>query len=1010
MNWIAQKSVSVLSNPSSRYLAANTRTLASSFGPPMHAGPGHVGQQQRNSSSQGKALENPQNLPSLPVPTLKETLLKFLTTAQPHLNEEEFRRTRSLVDKFIQPGSDGETLQKLLEARGKLKSNWLAEWWLKTAYLGYRDPVVVWSSPGIVFPERKFTSQRDRLAFAAKVITASLKFKEEIDNNRIPTEKFGKNELDMQQYRKIFGTCRIPGREIDTIEFNPASKHIAVIHRGNIFKVPVYGSNQEEILSEEELIQQLEECTKEDKNPYPVGILTSDNRNNWGKAHDFLLADPKNRASLGETQSALFVLCLDDAVPRPAEYKTVTSHQVITGGGSHQNTGNRWYDKTVQVAINERTALMDGHVGESHVVRTTDRVEDMERRNKKKRNPRENRPNYGTTSTTQTVGVPTGESSQSQTDAPGGPPPPDHAEASWEEEEGLKYGAQHVIKLFVPVSLCMLVVVATISSVNFYSTKDYYLLYTPFHETSPDTGTKILDALANSLILMTLIVIMTILLIILYKKRCYKNHQWMAHPFVLYAPLYLQLPLLGFIVGEDGLNGLTYEHTPAEGGPIAVLTDQILKYVDSGKTPIQSRVGIYEKPTLLTFNISEDVKKCISEAAKNIDALSRNLDMDFLHFKEFGKGFIKSQKISPDSFIQIALQYTFYRLHGVPGAHYESAHTRLFVHGRTETIRSCSNDSIAFAKSMMESGSDEDRFIVGEDGLNGLTYEHTPAEGGPIAVLTDQILKYVDSGKTPIQSRVGIYEKPTLLTFNISEDVKKCISEAAKNIDALSRNLDMDFLHFKEFGKGFIKSQKISPDSFIQIALQYTFYRLHGVPGAHYESAHTRLFVHGRTETIRSCSNDSIAFAKSMMESGSDEDRVKKLLAAINAHKDYTMQAMQGKGVDRHLLGLKLTAQENNIKVPELFSDAGYVKSSHMRLSTSQVASKYEAYMCYGPLVDNGYGCCYNPREDDMLFGISAFNSCPETSSKKFSMTLKESLIDMYKILSATGRGIKSKL
>ncbi|KAF7991515.1 hypothetical protein HCN44_008886 [Aphidius gifuensis] len=97
-----------------------------------------------------------------------------------------------------------------------------------------------------------------------------------------------------------------------------------------------------------------------------------------------------------------------------------------------------------------------------------------------------------------------------------------------EEEEELKYGAAHVIKLFVPVSLCMLVVVATISSINFYTTKGVYLVYTPFHDETADTSTKVWQAVANSLILMCVIVCMTIVLIILYKYRFYKViHGWL---------------------------------------------------------------------------------------------------------------------------------------------------------------------------------------------------------------------------------------------------------------------------------------------------------------------------------------------------------------------------------------------------------------------------------------------------------------------------------------------------
>lgn len=46
---------------------------------------------------------------------------------------------------------------------------------------------------------------------------------------------------------------------------------------------------------------------------------------------------------------------------------------------------------------------------------------------------------------------------------------------------------------------------------------------------------------------------------------------------------------------------------------------------------------------------------------------------------------------------------------------------------------------------------------------------------------------------------------------------------------------------------------------------------------------------------------------------------------------------MKGLGVDRHLLGLKIAAKELGIKVPLLYADPSFTRSSHMRISTSQV-------------------------------------------------------------------------
>ncbi|XP_032663096.1 presenilin-2 isoform X2 [Odontomachus brunneus] len=200
-------------------------------------------------------------------------------------------------------------------------------------------------------------------------------------------------------------------------------------------------------------------------------------------------------------------------------------------------------------SANEYTSLMDGHVAES---RTDDLILVNERR-KENGVPEVNIEVPSSTVTRSTV---TRSTVTRSTTARSASDSSNHSRLRLEEEEELKYGAAHVIKLFVPVSLCMLVVVATIGSVNFYTTKGMYLVYTPFHEDSSDTSTKVWQAFANSLILMSVIVFMTVILILLYKYKFYKViHGWLIISSLLllsmFSILYCEQVLRAYNIPMD---------------------------------------------------------------------------------------------------------------------------------------------------------------------------------------------------------------------------------------------------------------------------------------------------------------------------------------------------------------------------------------------------------------------------------------------------------------------------
>lgn len=100
-----------------------------------------------------------QKLLKFPALKLEETIPKFLKSVQPLLTCQEFEEAKCSAKEFIQ--GEGVELQKLLETVAQKEENWLAPRWLKVAYLGYRQPVTVYSSPGMTFPLVKFKNKEE---------------------------------------------------------------------------------------------------------------------------------------------------------------------------------------------------------------------------------------------------------------------------------------------------------------------------------------------------------------------------------------------------------------------------------------------------------------------------------------------------------------------------------------------------------------------------------------------------------------------------------------------------------------------------------------------------------------------------------------------------------------------------------------------------------------------------------------------------------------------------------
>uniref|UniRef100_A0A674BRR2 Carnitine O-acetyltransferase b n=1 Tax=Salmo trutta TaxID=8032 RepID=A0A674BRR2_SALTR len=303
----------------------------------------------------GSSQERCFSVPAQPVPPLAQTLQGYLRALEPLIPEEELVHTRKNIQKFCGEGGLGPQLQEGLERRAKHSNNWISDWWVQWAYLESRQPLPVHSNPAISLPKRDFSDWRGQLVFASKLIAAALDFKNVVDNGRLPVEYMRGQPLCMELFPLLFSSCRIPGRKHDTITHHSRARHITVVRNYQFFQMDVYnsdGSRMTESQIHAQLLRIRAESWKTDKEP--MGILTSEHRQTWGQAYSRLLKDKLNKESVRAIEKGLFTLCLDSPVMRVSDDKyDRMAAQILHGGGTHSNSGNRWFDKTLQFVVGE---------------------------------------------------------------------------------------------------------------------------------------------------------------------------------------------------------------------------------------------------------------------------------------------------------------------------------------------------------------------------------------------------------------------------------------------------------------------------------------------------------------------------------------------------------------------------------------------------------------------------------------------------------------------------------
>jgi len=360
---------------------------------------------------------------------------------------------------------------------------------------------------------------------------------------------------------------------------------------------------------------------------------------------------------------------------------------------------------------------------------------------------------------------------------------------------------------------------------------------------------------------------------------------------------------------------------------------------------------------------------------------------------------------------------------------------------------------------------DKLQIIVCKNGSAGINFEHTGVDGHTVLrfasdVYTDTILRYArsingqapslwasqspDPSKRDPESFGDVSTTPHKLEWDMLPELSTALRFAETRLADLIQQNEFATLEFSQYGKNFMTSMGFSPDAFVQMAFQAAYYGLYGRLECTYEPAMTKMFFHGRTEAIRSVTNESSEFVRTFWGENPAAAKVDTLRKACQRHTDMTKECAKAQGQDRHLYALfciwqrgneddipsttgsvngdkdftspvgspsniSVLSEESSVSrspprptgnTPALFSDAGWDKLNTTVLSTSNCGNPSLRHFGFGPTSGDGFGIGYIIKDGS----ISICASSKHRQTKRFVAAIEAYFLEMRKLLRQTQR------